>query len=135
MDSSSSQGRSPEDECSQGVRPPPPLPNPGRWHEIVPPPGAWRKDGACHNQPHLTAQYFYPPGEVDKGWQDPSVIGAGTQAKALCDTCPVEQPCLEYAMATNQPFGVWGGKDARQRRAMRRGWLRQRERTARTGTR
>jgi hypothetical protein len=42
-------------------------------------------------------------------------------AKALefCDPCPVSQECLAYALRTEQEVGIWGGKSARQRDAMR----------------
>jgi WhiB family redox-sensing transcriptional regulator len=44
-----------------------------------------------------------------------------TQAKAICDTCPVEQECLEYAITNHMMVGIYGGKSARQRRAMHEG--------------
>lgn len=42
-----------------------------------------------------------------------------TPAQAVCRRCPVEADCLEYALATDQRFGVWGGTTARERHAMR----------------
>lgn len=42
------------------------------------------------------------------------------QAKQVCATCPVQGPCLEYALATNQDHGVWGGRDEKERRMLRR---------------
>lgn len=41
-------------------------------------------------------------------------------AKSVCAACPVINQCLEYALATNQRFGVWGGKSERERRKILR---------------
>lgn len=42
------------------------------------------------------------------------------RAKAVCVQCPVRQDCLEWALATGQDAGVWGGTSEEERRAMRR---------------
>jgi WhiB family transcriptional regulator, redox-sensing transcriptional regulator len=44
---------------------------------------------------------------------------AEADAKAVCRTCPVRVPCLDFAMATNQDAGVWGGTSEEERRALR----------------
>ena len=31
-------------------------------------------------------------------------------AKALCAECPVRLPCLQGALARQEPWGVWGGE-------------------------
>ena len=41
-------------------------------------------------------------------------------ARQLCRRCPVKSECLDFAMATNESFGVWGGTSERERRRMRR---------------
>jgi len=41
-------------------------------------------------------------------------------AKAICMQCPVKMECLEWAMATGQDAGVWGGLSEDERRALRR---------------
>jgi WhiB family transcriptional regulator, redox-sensing transcriptional regulator len=41
-------------------------------------------------------------------------------AKAVCRLCDVRAPCLEWAMATGQEAGVWGGLSEDERRALRR---------------
>jgi WhiB family transcriptional regulator, redox-sensing transcriptional regulator len=41
-------------------------------------------------------------------------------AKAICMSCPVRAECLEWAMATGQDAGVWGGLSEDERRALRR---------------
>jgi WhiB family transcriptional regulator, redox-sensing transcriptional regulator len=49
------------------------------------------------------------------------------EAKAICQSCAVRTECLEYALATAQKFGIWGGLSERERRRIRR----QRNRAAR----
>ncbi|MFY9928870.1 MAG: WhiB family transcriptional regulator [Streptosporangiaceae bacterium] len=44
------------------------------------------------------------------------------RAKAICAGCPVRRPCLTYALATSQEFGIWGGRDEDERRLLRRRW-------------
>ncbi len=50
-------------------------------------------------------------------------------AKAICVVCEVRQECLEWAIATGQDAGVWGGLSEDERRAVRR--ARKRQATAR----
>ena len=38
-------------------------------------------------------------------------------AKRVCAGCEVVVECRDYALATRQPFGVWGGLDEEERRA------------------
>ena len=45
---------------------------------------------------------------------------ATAQAKEICAECPVQEACLQYALATNQSAGVWGGLDEGDRRRLRR---------------
>jgi WhiB family redox-sensing transcriptional regulator len=40
-------------------------------------------------------------------------------AKAICARCPVQAPCLAYALARPGLRGVWGGLSERERRAVR----------------
>ena len=40
----------------------------------------------------------------------------------LCAGCPVRRPCLRYALSTGQEFGIWGGYDESERRALRYVW-------------
>ena len=41
-------------------------------------------------------------------------------AKAVCVVCAVKSDCLEWALATGQDAGVWGGLSEEERRAVRR---------------
>lgn len=52
-------------------------------------------------------------------------------AKSVCMRCDVRAECLEWALATGQDAGVWGGLSEEERRALRR--ARRRERVAVAG--
>ncbi|OKJ52494.1 transcriptional regulator [Streptomyces sp. CB02009] len=41
-------------------------------------------------------------------------------AKATCAGCPVRQACMNWALDNGEEYGVWGGLDERERRALRR---------------
>lgn len=63
----------------------------------------WMKDRNCFDEPVDT---FYPaPGDVERL----------RKAKGICKDCFVRQECLEFALSTNERFGIWGGKSARER--------------------
>jgi hypothetical protein len=40
------------------------------------------------------------------------------EAKIICSFCPVKQLCADYAILANEEFGVWGGLDPAERRAI-----------------
>ena len=43
--------------------------------------------------------------------------GVGVEkARKVCDSCPVQSECLEYALRNRIDHGVWGGTSERQRR-------------------
>ncbi|GIU91331.1 MAG: transcriptional regulator WhiB [Acidimicrobiia bacterium] len=62
----------------------------------------WRELAACAAS---EVDFFPPAGDVQ----------AVVKAKAVCFACPVRAECLEYALATEQPEGVWGGLTRRER--------------------
>ena len=39
-------------------------------------------------------------------------------AKETCAQCAYTEPCLEYALANNEQFGVWGGLSFHERKAL-----------------
>ena len=43
-----------------------------------------------------------------------------TRAKAVCARCGVRQKCLEFALATDEVHGVWGGTSEDERRILLR---------------
>lgn len=72
----------------------------------------WRQHSACRG---TDPDIFYPVSDEE-----------AEPAKAICATCPVREPCLEYALSTRERDGVWGGATERERRRM----IRQRRKTA-----
>ena len=50
----------------------------------------------------------------------PEKGGSTREAKAVCQSCEVRQQCLEYALANDERFGIWGGLSERERRRLRR---------------
>lgn len=62
----------------------------------------WMSKGNCRFEP---PERFFPSD------------GVGVEiAKQICATCPVQTPCLEYALEQRIDHGVWGGTSERQRR-------------------
>ncbi len=47
-------------------------------------------------------------------------------AKRICASCLVREPCLEFALASNQDAGVWGGLTEDERRTLKRARQRRR---------
>ena len=46
--------------------------------------------------------------------------GSTRDAKKVCTECEVKVECLEYALANDERFGIWGGLSERERRKLRR---------------
>ena len=42
------------------------------------------------------------------------------EAKAICASCPVREPCLDFALREKITHGVWGGMTELERRQVRR---------------
>ena len=83
-------------------------------HALSIQPDAWRARAACRDtDPDL----FFPVGTTGPAIEQ---IDA---AKAVCGECDVNEQCLEFALATNQDSGVWGGTSEEERRKLRKQWL------------
>ena len=68
-------------------------------------------DAPCHGATHL----FYAD-DRGRGGDNASRARA---AKKVCRTCPHTLACLDYAIANNETFGIWGGLSEKQRRNVR----------------
>ena len=51
----------------------------------------------------------------------PEKGGSTREAKRICQACEVKPECLEYALAHDERFGIWGGLSERDRRRLKRG--------------
>jgi WhiB family redox-sensing transcriptional regulator len=77
------------------------------------PPGAqtwrweWQVAARCRGRDDL---FFHPHGE-----REPARSRREAAAKQICGSCPVRQECLDHALATAEPYGVWGGLSETER--------------------
>ena len=83
------------------------------YRKSQPPVGPWADDAACKG---VDPDLFFPE-QTGPG-------GDGAKAKAICATCSQVGPCLEYALVNRERYGVWGGTTERERRAIRKTWIR-----------
>lgn len=67
---------------------------------------AWQTDALCSQ---TDPEAFFP----EKG-------GSTRDAKRICTSCEVRQQCLEYALANDERFGIWGGLSERERRKLKK---------------
>lgn len=75
---------------------------------------AWRDAAACRGgDPSL----FFAPSYFEKRFEKDA---REARAKAICATCPVRRPCLDYALSTREGHGVWGGLNETERRQVLR---------------
>lgn len=71
--------------------------------------------------------------EAERDWQEralcsqtdpeaffPEKGGSTREAKKICTGCEVRAECLEYALAHDERFGIWGGLSERERRKLRK---------------
>ncbi len=66
----------------------------------------WASFAACRGvDPNL----FFPTEEQD-----------ASAALRICQGCPVQQECLEWALESRVRYGVWGGTTERDRRRLTR---------------
>ena len=69
-------------------------------------PLAWQADALCAQ---TDPEAFFP----EKG-------GSTREAKRICSSCEVASECLDYALANDERFGIWGGLSERERRKLRK---------------
>jgi len=50
----------------------------------------------------------------------PEKGGSTREAKRVCQSCEVRAECLEYALAHDERFGIWGGLSERERRRLKK---------------
>ncbi|MEO6714921.1 MAG: WhiB family transcriptional regulator [Mycobacteriales bacterium] len=68
----------------------------------------WQLHGACRGADE--ALFFLP-----EGARGSTKTRRERAAKAICATCPVIDRCAEFALATREPYGVWGGLSPEER--------------------
>ena len=50
----------------------------------------------------------------------PEKGGSTREAKKVCQSCHVRSECLDYALANDERFGIWGGMSERERRRLKK---------------
>ena len=74
----------------------------------------WQVKAACRGP---QAAVFFPPPQFER---KADRLERERRAKAICGECPARQECLEYALANDERFGIWGGLSERERRKLKK---------------
>ena len=72
----------------------------------------WHVKALCRGP---QAEAFFPPQHVERKEERQDREAA---AKSICASCPVRQPCLEYAISIREPHGIWGGLNEAERKQL-----------------
>lgn len=83
------------------------VPAPIDYSGLTPDDDLWQENALCAQ---TDPEAFFP----EKG-------GSTREAKRICQGCEVRDACLEYALANDERFGIWGGLSERERRRLKRG--------------
>ncbi len=84
-------------------------------------PKEWMESAACRD---TDPEMFFPIGTTGAS------VDQINRAVAICSVCEALDACLNFALRTNQEFGVWGGYAEDDRRRLRKRWLAERRRRA-----
>jgi len=76
-------------------------------YALTPDDPQWQEKALCAQ---TDPEAFFP----EKG-------GSTREAKRICLGCEVKDACLDYALANDERFGIWGGLSERERRRLKRG--------------
>lgn len=71
----------------------------------------WREQAACLEFP---AVLFFGLDDTESSAERRA---REDRAKTICYGCRVRQECLEYSLATREPYGIWGGLTEIERRS------------------
>ena len=72
----------------------------------------WQLKAACKGP---QAAVFFPPTTFERKDEK---LEREVRAKAICGTCSVRKPCLDYALKIREPHGIWGGLNEVERKAL-----------------
>ena len=74
----------------------------------------WTDAAACRNS---EGALFYP---ADSAERKEDRLERELVAKRICASCGVREECLEAALARHESYGIWGGLNEFERRALTR---------------
>lgn len=77
---------------------------------------------------HLPWESYAMCAQIDPELHFPKKRNPATAAKKVCAICEVRLDCLEYALANDEQFGIWGGLSRKEREKVKK----EREEQART---
>ena len=77
----------------------------------------WMADAKCRGVDPGT---FYDHSEVEITGTTRAREMANATKALFCSMCSVQEACLDYALATRQREGIWGGMTEKERIALRR---------------
>lgn len=80
-------------------------------------PTGWQQHGLCRTR---DSGVFFPPLAFEPKAEREA---REEKAKAICAGCPVSVECLDWALETEEPFGVWGGRSELERKHILAGKL------------
>ena len=69
----------------------------------------WAATAACREAD--ASMFFAPEGERESARQHRQ-----TKAQSICRDCPALSLCRDHALATEEPYGIWGGMTELDRR-------------------
>ncbi|MFV2179521.1 WhiB family transcriptional regulator [Actinomadura sp. LOL_016] len=70
----------------------------------------WAESASCRS---LDPELFFPVGGE-------AVYRTRIEAvREVCAACPAERPCLEWALTSGEPHGIWAGTTPDERRRIR----------------
>jgi WhiB family redox-sensing transcriptional regulator len=80
----------------------------------------WMARGSCRE---YSQEMFYGSEDREgKARHHPNLtVDEVARARRVCNTCPVQMECLDFAIRTREEFGIWGGSTAGQRKR----WIKQ----------
>jgi WhiB family transcriptional regulator, redox-sensing transcriptional regulator len=73
--------------------------------------GPWHSEAACRSD---EAGLFFAPSKEPTAAR----LSREEAAKRVCARCPVMLECREHALLQPEPYGVWGGLTAAERRVV-----------------
>ncbi len=79
------------------------------------PDAEWRERAAC--LPYPAVLFF----GLDDNETPVERHAREQEAKSICARCEVRAECLAYALATREPYGIWGGLTELERKSRTRG--------------
>ncbi|WP_081539804.1 MULTISPECIES: WhiB family transcriptional regulator [Kitasatospora] len=71
----------------------------------------WQLEGSCRT---VGGEVFFRPAHEGRA----EAREREEAAKRVCGGCPVRLECRRHALATREPYGVWGGLTEDERRVL-----------------